>query len=186
MKGEGNQIVCSHCGNGATMDDYYEFHPFEGAVIPVSPLAWVNQERMDLIKEIRENPEYYFEDECEIGTLDEYKLLGNNKTSFIVAKGKIRVDHEGLHFIGIDNDGNPYELHENYRNLYTVITTVDSSFFNLYIKGQYYDIFTKNQTVGKFCLLVEEMHRYHINTYKNFKWNDYMYEGMELGIDLKK
>jgi hypothetical protein len=29
------------------------------------------------------------------------------------------------------------------------------------------------------------MHRYHINFYKNFKWNDYMYEGLELGIDLK-
>ena len=44
-------------------------------------------------------------------------------------------------------------------------------------------LFTK-EDVEK--LSVEEMHRYHINTYKNFRWNDYMYEGMELGIDLKK
>ena len=47
---------------------------------------------MDIIKEIRENPDYYFEDECQIGNLDEYKLVGKNKTSFIVGSGKIRID----------------------------------------------------------------------------------------------
>ena len=184
MKGVGNQIICSNCGNGATMDDYYEFHPFEGAVIPESPFDWVEQERMDIIKEIRENPDYYFEDECEIGNLDEYKLVGKNKTSFIVGEGKIRIDHQGLHYKGTRN-GAPYEFHADYRSLYTLITEVDSSFFNFYLDGVYFDIFPKHQTVGKFSLLVEEMHRYHINMYKNFKWNDYMYEGMELGIDLK-
>ena len=49
----------------------------------------------------------------------------------------------------------------------------------------YFDVFPKHKTVGKFCLLVEEMHRYHVNFYKNFPWNDHMYEGLELGIDLK-
>lgn len=185
MKGEGNQIVCNECGNGATMDDYYEFHPFEGSVIPESPLKWVEQERMDIIKEIRENPDYYFEDECELGMLDEYKLVGNNKTSFKVGKGTIRVDHKGMHFKG-DKNGEPYEFSMDYKNLYQLITEVDSSFFNFWHKGEYHDIFPKHQTVGKFCLLVEEMHRYHVNTYKNFKWYDYMYEGMELGIDNKE
>ena len=184
MKGEGNKITCSHCGNGATMDDYYQFHPFENSVIPVSPFEWVEQERMDIIKEIRENPDYYFEDECQIGNLNEYKLLKNNKTSFIVGEGKIRVDHNGMHYKGTRN-GEPYEFSIDYKNLYTLITEVDSSFFNFYLSGEYFDVFPKHQTVGKFSLLVEEMHRYHVNYYKNFKWNDHMYEGMELGIDLK-
>ena len=74
----------------------------------------------------------------------------------------------------------------DYKALYTLITEVDSSYFNFYYKGEYFDIFPKHQTVGKFSLLVEEMHRYHVNFYKNFKWKDDMYEGMELGIDLKK
>ena len=86
---------------------------------------------------------------------------------------------------GLEN-GQPYEFSVDYRNLYTLITEVDSSFFNFYLAGEYFDIFPKHQTVGKFSLLVEEMHRYHINSYKNFKWNDDMYEGLELGIDLKK
>ena len=185
MKGEGDKITCSHCGNGATMDDYYQFHPYEGAVIPASPFEWVEQERMDLIKEIRENPDYFFEDDCQIGNLDEYKLLpGKNKTSNIVGEGKIRIDHKGMHYKGTRN-GQPYEFTMDYKALYTLITEVDSSYFNFYYKGEYFDIFPKSMPVGKFCLLVEEMHRYHVNFYKNFKWNDHMYEGMELGIDAK-
>ena len=59
----------------------------------------------------------------------------------------------------------------------------DGNHFCLYNRGEYFEFFPSRQTVGKFCLLVEEMHRYHVNFYKNFKWYDYMYEGMELGID---
>ena len=73
--------------------------------------------------------------------------------------------------------------------LSNVFATRDAENFILFksnYKGEYFDIFPKHQTVGKFSLLVEEMHRYHVNTYKNFKWNEWMYEGMELGIDLKK
>lgn len=185
MKGEGNKISCSNCGNGATMDDYYQFHPFEKAVIPDSPFDWVEWERMELIKEIRQNPDYYFEDECKIGNLDEFKLIGDNKTSFIVGEGKIRLDHNGLHYVVTRHD-KPYEFHVDYKTIYTFITEVDASSFNFYLDGEFFDVFPAHQTVGKFILLVEEMHRYHVNTYKNFKWNDYMYEGMELGIDLKK
>ncbi len=185
MKGEGDKITCSNCGNGATMDDYYQFHPYENAVIPESPFDWVEWERREIIKEIRENPDYRFEDDCQIGNLDEYKLLKNNKTSFIVGEGKIWIDHKGLHYKGTRN-GEPYEFTADYNNLYTLITEVDSSFFNFYLKGEYFDIFPKNQTVGKFSLLVEEMHRYHVNYYKNFKWNEHYYDGLELGIDLKK
>ncbi len=185
MLGEGDKITCSNCGNGAMMDDYYQFHPFDNAVIPASPFDWVEKERMDIIKEIRENPDYYFEDECQIGNLPDYKLIGKNKTSIIVGEGKVRIDHKGFHYKGTRN-GEPYEFSVDYKNLYTFITEVDSSYFNFYLKGEYFDIFPKHKTTGKFCLLVEEMHRYHVNFYKNFKWNDYMYEGLELGIDLKE
>ncbi len=185
MEGVGDKITCKNCGNGASMDDYYQFHPYENAVIPASPFEWVENERMDIIKEIRANPDYFFEDDCQIGNLDQYKLLGKNKTSKIVGEGKIRIDHKGLHYKGTRNN-EPYEFSVGYKNLYTLITEVDSSFFNFYLNGEYFDIFPKHKTVGKFSLLVEEMHRYHVNFYKNFKWNDYMYEGMELGIDEKQ
>ena len=185
MLGTGNKIECQKCGNGATMDDYYVFHPYENAVIPESPLQWSEQQRMDIIREIRQNPDYYFEDDCKIGMLNEYKLLKNKEgTSFIVGEGKIRIDHKGLHYKGTKN-GEPYEFTADYKTLYTLITEVDMSYFNFYLNGEYIDVFPKNKTVWKFYLLVEEMHRYHVNFYKNFKWKDYMYEGLELGIDEK-
>ena len=184
MKGEGNKIECSNCGNGATMDDYYVFHPYENAVIPASPFEWTEQERMDIIKEIRENPNYYLEDDCKLGNLDEYKLVGNNKTSFIVGEGKIRIDHQGVHYNGTRN-GEPYELDVDYKNIYTIFTPTDVGYFCFYNKGEYVEIIPKNRISGKVTLLIEEMHRYHVNFYKNFKWNDYMYEGLELGIDVK-
>ena len=184
MKGESDKITCSNCGNGASMDDYYQFHPYEGAVIPASPFEWVEQQRMDIIKEIRENPNYFFEDNCKLGNLDERKLVGHNKTTFIVGEGKVRIDHQGLHYKGTRN-GEPYEFCVDYKSLYTLMMSTDTSYFCFYNRGEYVEIFPERQTVGKFCLLVEEMHRYHVNFYKNFKWNDYMYEGMELGIDEK-
>ena len=184
MKGEGDKIVCSSCGNGATMDDYYRFHPFENAVIPSTPYDWVENERMDIIKEIRENPDYYFEDECKIGNLDEYRLVPKNKTSFLSGEGKIRVDHKGMHFKGVRH-GEPYEFSVGYNDLYTLTTEFDASYFNFFLHGEYFDVFPKHQTAGKFTLLVEEMHRYHVNYYKNFKWKQYMYEGLELGRDNK-
>ena len=53
MKAEGDEIRCTVCGNGAKMNDYYEFVPFDDTcVIPVSPAKWVEQERVDIIKKI--------------------------------------------------------------------------------------------------------------------------------------
>ena len=50
------KIYCKECGNGATMDDYYDFHKFdETCVIPELVSDWVNQERIYLIKAIRKN-----------------------------------------------------------------------------------------------------------------------------------
>ena len=185
MLGTGNKIECLNCGNGATMDDYYVFHPYENAVIPIDPCVWAEQERMDVIKEIRADLNYVFEDDCKIGNIDEYKLVKSKNPTYIVGEGKISVDHKGLHYKGTRN-GEPYEFSVGYKNLYTFFVATDTNAFSLYVKGEYFEIYPKRKTVGKILLLVEEMHRYHINYYKNFKWNDYMYEGMELGIDLKQ
>ena len=64
--------------------------------------------------------------------------------------------------------------------------TVDLSNFAIFINGEYHEFYPKDRVVGKAIMVTEEMHRLHINNWKNFKWFDYMYEGKELGIDLKK
>lgn len=187
MVSEGNKLYCKECGNGTIMNNYYEFEPFnKDCIIPVDPVKWVEQERMDIIDEIRKDKDYYFEDDVEIGNLDDHKLIKKPmQTAFMVGKGKLRIDHNGVHYVGTRNN-EPYEFHLDYNHIYTTITVMDSSFFSFYVNEEYFEIHPLNKTQGKMMLLIEEMHRYHINFYKNFKWYDYMYEGKELGIDNKK
>ena len=58
--------------------------------------------------------------------------------------------------------------------------------FALYVDGAFYEFTPDIRCVGKMLLITEEMHRYHYNIWKNFPWNDWMYEGCELGIDNPK
>ena len=186
MKGIDDHIECTSCSNAATMDDYYEFHPYnEDCVIPESPLVWCDNERMDVIKEIRKDDNYQYQEECEIGNLDAYKPLKDYKTSKIVGKGIMTINHSGFHYQGTRNEED-FNLDMSWQQLYTIITVKDASYFSFYYKGEYFEFYPKSQAVGKILFLIEEMHRYHINFYKNFSWYDYMYEGLECGIDNKK
>lgn len=183
MEGKGDKIVCKHCGHGARMNDYYEFLPFEGSVIPESPLAWVEQERKDIIDEIRADEHYSYSERVKIGNLPKYHTVRKKGTSELTGEGLLTVDHKGMHYDGT-RYGEPFRFDLSYRELYTLITEQDASFFNLYVNGEYFDIFPQERrSVGKIYLLVEEMHRLHVNFYKNFKWFDDLYEGKPLGID---
>lgn len=184
LEGVGDNLVCNHCGNGATMDDYYEFHPYnKDCVIPESMSKWVAWERQEIIKDIRNDPKYFYEEEVEIGTIPDYELIKNQDTSLKCGKGKLRIDHDGVHFVGT-KFGEPFSFDLNYKQIYTIITEKDSSYFNFFVKGKYYDFFPlEHHSTGYIMLLIEEMHRLHVNTWKNFKWNDYMYENLE---DTKK
>lgn len=176
MVAEGNKIECTSCGNGATMDDYYEFHPYENAVIPESPSKWVLWEREQIIKEIREDPNYTFTEHVKVGMIPKDHLIKDYKTSEFVSEGELTIDHSGMHYQGIKLDGTPHTFDVSYKVLYTLITMLDISYVNLYINGEYHDIFPSHHTGGKMLLLVEEMHRLHVNYWKNFPWMDYLYE----------
>ena len=79
MKAEGGKIRCTKCGNGAVVNDYYEFETFDDTcVFPVSPVKWVEQERVRIIKEIREDQNYSFTEEVDIGYLPPYKYVPKN------------------------------------------------------------------------------------------------------------
>ena len=186
MVSKGDHLYCSHCGNGTTMDGYYDFHPYEGSTIPLDISEWMKLELKSIIDEIREDPNYSFEDEVEIGNLDNYKYIKSSMdTTFKVGNGRLYVDHKGVHFEGTRNN-KPYRFDLSYNEIYTTITFNDASYFSFYVNGECFDFFPKHKTTGKFIILIEEMHRYHVNYYKNFKWYDDLYEGKELGIDNKK
>lgn len=175
MTAEKDYIKCNVCGNGATMDDYYDFHPYENSIIPESPSKWVLWEREQVIKEIRNNPDYKFVEHVKIGTIPNNHLVKDHKTSEVCGEGTLTIDHTGMHYVGTKFD-EPFSFDLDYKQLYTLITMLDISYVNIYVKGEYYDIFPEHSSGGKMLLLVEEMHRLHVNYFKNFKWYDYLYE----------
>ena len=174
MNAHDDVIVCENCGNGATVDDYYDFHPFDGSVIPDTPSEWVNEERIAIIKEIRKDENYCFSERVKIGKLPNDHYLEDMKTSEIDSTGVMTIDHTGVHYRADGDSSKDFDL--DYNKIYTTITELDSSYFNIYIDGEYTDIFPERPAAIKMSMLIEEMHRLHVNFYKNFKWNDYMYK----------
>ncbi|MBR1891296.1 MAG: 1-acyl-sn-glycerol-3-phosphate acyltransferase [Clostridia bacterium] len=176
MKGEGDKIECLNCGNGATVDDYYDFHPFDGSVIPFETQSeWARWERAQIIKEIRKDQNYRYVERVKIGRLPNDRYMKDLKTSEIVGEGTLTIDHTGMSYE--DDADKTLNFFLDYTKLYTLITEVDSSFFNLYVDGEYTDVFPQeHHSAIMITYLVEEMHRLHVNYYKNFPWFDYMYE----------
>ena len=179
MLGDKNFIRCEACGNGGTMDDYYTLTPFnEDCKIFESLSKWVDWERELVIKEISQNPDFSYSVNVKMGCLDKYKTLKKMQTSIPCGEGKLIFDHNGIHFVGV-RDGKDYTFELSYEQIYTLILITDVTFFSFYVKGEYLEFTPDIPCVGKILLIVEEMHRLHVNRWKNFPWFDYMYEGIE-------
>ena len=177
----GNTLKCTKCGNGGTMDDYYDWHPFDDTCkLFDTPTDWVDWERVQVIHEIRDNPDYFIEEEVELGKMPDYEpVKDNNATSVRCGSGKVRFDHQGIHFDGT-KDNEPWHFDLSYSTINSLVIENDLTQFGLFVDGMIYDFFPKRHIVGKLTLVTEEMHRLHFNTWKNFPWNDYMYKGTEL------
>lgn len=186
MVAEKDYIECKHCGNKATMDEYYEFHKAsEDCVIPESPTEWVHLERQAIIDEIRKDPDYSFSVKVQLGYIPKDHLLKDERTSEVCGEGIYTVDHKGVHYRGTRH-GKEWSFDLDYNQIFTYPSSVMLDVFSTYVDEEYYDFRPEYHCAGKVTLLTEEMHRYHINRWKNFPWFDYMYEGKECGIDLKK
>lgn len=186
MEAKDGYIKCKHCGNGATMDEYYDFHPFDdNCVIPDTPSDWVHNERLAIIDEIRKDPNYSFSVKVKIGDLPKDHYVKKETTSEICGEGIITIDHQGFHLRGTKRN-KPFNVDLSYKEIWTYPVSVDVKIFSLFINEEYHDFIPESPCAAKILMLTEEMHRLHVNRFKNFPWFDYMYEGKELGIDLKK
>ena len=171
MFGEKDKIVCKECGNGATLNEYYDLIPFDDTcVIPESISKWVDEERRLVYHEIQDE-NFEFKEEVKIGKIPEDHYLKNQATSEICGEGILTINHEGFFYKGT-KDNQEFEFKIDYNHLPTLGMPIDVTFFSIYHDGKYYDIFPKNAVVGKILLIVEEMHRLHINAWKNFPWAD--------------
>ena len=176
MTAHDDRIECEVCGNGAKMNDFYDFLPYnETCIIPVSPSKWVDWERIQVINEIRENPDLSFSANVKVGYLPPYRLIKKTTTSEPCGEGKITVDKNGIHFVGTKL-GKEWSFDLSYKTVYSLVIVNDLTYFSLYINGEYHDFTPDTPCVGKILLLVEEFHRYTYNVWKNFKWDEFMYD----------
>lgn len=185
MEAKGSHIRCNHCGNEAMMDDYYDFHVKDDSmVIFDTPSKWAHWERKQIIDEIRKDPNYSMTIKVKVGYLPKDHYVANKATTELCGEGTYTVDHKGVHFKGTKL-GEPWEFDFDYKQLWSYPMTVDVTIFSLYVNDEYYDFYPETRCVGKLLMLTEEMHRLHVNKWKNFPWFDELYRDKELGIDLK-
>lgn len=182
---KGDKIYCTKCGNGGSMNDYYDFTPLiEDAKLPVSPSAWVAWQRIQVINEIRKDPNFSYKVKVKVGELPKYKPIKNNNViSLPCGEGEVTFDHTGIHFVGVKH-GEEWKFDLSYQVYYTILIENECNVFSFYVNDDYYDFIPDVKgTVGKVLLVVEEMHRLHVNNWKNYRWNSYMYHGTELASD---
>ena len=176
MEGHGDTIRCRACGNEAKVDDTYAFVPADDTcVFPESPSKWVEQERVKIIRAIRADENYSFSENVTVGKLPEYKTIRKKKTSVPCGSGRITWDHQGIHFRGT-KDGKEWNFDLGYETVYSLVIMTSTAHFALYVGESFFEFFPERPSVGKALLITEEMHRLHVNLWKNFPWNDWMYE----------
>lgn len=179
MKTEGNKIWCEKCGNGATMNDFYDFIPFDDTcVIPESPKKWMEMERVDIIKKIRKDDNFTFSDHVKVGYLPSDHLIKHHKTGEECGDGTFTVDHTGIHFKG-NRHGQEFHFDMDFKQVYTFPIPVDLTFFNFYVDLEYYEFHPDHNTTTYMMLVTQEMHRLHVNTWKAFPWDMWMYENLD-------
>ena len=159
------------------MDDTYSFHSAneKSKVRYESPSIWFDNERASVIKEIRNNPSYSYKTKIKLGKLDEYKTLKDKKTSIICGEGDFIIDNSGVHYKG-NKDGKPFNFNLSYDEINTFGMPTDTSYLSLYHDGNYYDIIPEGPYSIKILLLVEEMHRLHVNKWKALPNEMWMYQ----------
>ena len=167
MEGEGDVIRCTHCGNGARLNEYYDLLPLsDDCVLPETPKVWFDQERANAYAAVREE-NFVLSEKVKLGMLPRYKYLTNNDTSNIVGEGVLTLDRTGLTYKG-SCGGEQVTLHQPILSLPTYGMCTDVSRIYTFIDGEFYEFYPENRTVGKWLHCTEEMHRF-----MGGKWTDF-------------
>jgi 1-acyl-sn-glycerol-3-phosphate acyltransferase len=158
MRGEGSRIICSSCGNGAVMNEYYDLIPLdETCVIPDTPRVWFDMERQNVRAWIRRG-DFEMREKVKLGTLPKYRYLKKQDTSEISGAGEILLNREGFHFTG-ENDGAPFSFSLRPENLPTYGMCTDVTRFYTFYDNRFFEFFPEGETTAKWLLAAEENHR---------------------------
>lgn len=167
MRGAGDKLRCLKCGNGAKLNEYYDFEPFnKNCVIPESPRAWWDLQRKTVYHQIQEEG-FELSEWVRLGTIPKDHTLKNLAVSEVIGEGDLRLSRKGLDFKGT-RDGAAFEFHIDSEYLQTLILVTDMSSFQTYYKGEFLEFLMESESVPKWVLAAEEIHRINGGIWKNF------------------
>ena len=170
MKGEGNTIRCTACGNGATLTDTYAMIPFDDScVIPKTQTAWFAEERQ-LIRNEVQAPDYTLTEHVRLGTLPKGRYLKNQATSEIVGEGELTLDRRGLSYTGT-RDGKAFEFFIPSLSLPTYGMCTDLSRFYTFYHGEFLEFYPEHSVVEEFFLATEQIHRQNGGPWQDFAFD---------------
>ena len=183
---EDNKIYCKHCGNTAIVNEYGDLIPeTEKDVFPETPYVWGNNQRRKVIEDIRKDPNYEIKIHAWIGDIPRYHYLKKGETSERCGEGIITINHDGFFFEGTRR-GEPYSMHLTYKEMYSFVILLDYTFFLVFFNDDMLEFHPDEPIVMKMLLTVEEMHRFHVNAWKNLPKLSYLYEGLDEITKAKK
>ena len=159
MKGEGNVFRCTHCGNGMTIKNTYEMIPLDDScVIPATQTEWFNLQR-EREKLAVQAPDFCLTAKVKLGNLPDFELLKEQKTSEIVGEGTITLTKDGFTYEGTRN-GENFRFHLSTGELPTYGMCTDISRFYTFYNGEFMEFYPEENSVEKWFLCTEEMHRF--------------------------
>ena len=167
MRGSGDEIRCSACGNGAKLNEYYDLEPFDpSCVIPETPRVWFDQERAEVRRQVAQGG-FVLAERVRLGVLPRFGYLKNQKTSEIVGEGELRLDLSGLTYRGT-KAGEPFEFHLNPDQVPTYGMCTDVTFFYTFYRNDYYEFIPETESTAKWLFCTEEIHRLAGGAWKDF------------------
>lgn len=169
MLGEGDKIVCKRCGNGATLDKYYNLSPLNNdCIIPATPKKWYEWQRKEVYKEIKNDLNFTLTEKVKLGTIPKYKPLKDYKTSEITGEGVITISRNGFNYKGT-KDGEAVNFTIPTDRLPTYGMCTDMSRFYTFYNKEFVEFYPQTESVAKWLLVTEELHRINGGSWKNFK-----------------
>ena len=170
MVSKENTIWCTECGNGAIVDDTYALTPLdETSILPKDQSDWFKWQR-SLVKDAVKDKNFSFSAKVKLGVLPDYKLLKNLKTSEIVGEGTLTISHNGLSYVGTNNN-EPFEFNIELKDVPTYGMCTDTSRFYTFLNGKFIEFYPETPCVLKFFLITEELHRLHGGKWQDFDFN---------------
>ena len=168
MASEGDRIYCRHCGNGASLNEYYDLLPEEGSVIPETPRVWFDMQREHIKARVAE-PGFELRERVKLGMLPAEGYLKDHATSVIVGEGELRLDREGLHYEGTKN-AEAFSFCVPSRQLPTYGMCTDVSRFYTFVDGEFCEFYPERESAELWMLATEELHRLNGGQWQDFPW----------------